>query len=592
MVLSGKVVDKPKHVRHEKDGVKTSRFDSILISVETQKLDVKISDPTVSTILPGAFGKSKEIKYLSLNFMKGPILFGKHSFKGLNMLKALEFEDSLVTLYDDTFTYMPSLVSISMSLSEFTTELKKKFDTLTYLMILRIYNGYLENIKAYTFNSNNKNMTFLELSSCSIFLIEPKAFAALINLVMLDLSNNTLMRIAPGIFDGLSKLTTLKLKNNNIYKIQETALNGLVELLSFDISYNDLTEIALTAFHHLKIEDFMLNNNRLKIIEKGLFNYPNSNMIRNIYLQNNFIDKIDDGAFAGLDIMILNLAGNKFEFIGNKIFEGCKEMRLSEFTTELANKFDNLHNLTELRIKSGHLENIKAYTFHSNNKNMTLLELSSCSIFLIEPKAFAALINLVTLDLSNNTLMRIAPGTFHGLSELKNLNLTNNNLYRIQKTAFNGLVQLTTFDIFYNDLTEIALTTFHYLKIEDFMLNNNRLKKIAKGLFNCSNSNMTKNIYLQNNFIDKIDDGAFAGLDIMILDLTGNNLGFIGNKMFKGCKGILQLNLSGNPIKRILNNPFNNCKINEIIFFIDDKQSLEELVSKKVPDSIQIYWKQ
>lgn len=350
IVLCDKVVEKPKYIWNEEEGVKTSRFDNILMSVETKKLDVKISEPMVSVILPGAFEKSKQIIFLSLYLMKGPIVFGEDSLKELNNLEVIYFKEGLVTLYDDTFKYTPSLRRIQMKLSQFTTELAKKFDRFTYLMSLRIFDGHLGNIKAYSFSSNNIDMVFLELSSCSIVSIEAKAFATLINLAKLDLSNNTLMRIAPGVFDGLSKLTTLILKNNNIYRIRETELHGLIQLTFFDISYNDLTEIASKAFHNLKVKDFMLNNNRLKKIDKELFNYPKSNMIRNIYLQNNLIDRIDDGAFAGLRMNILNLTRNKLRFVGDKMFEGCTSILQLDLAENLITRIsDNPFNNCQIK---------------------------------------------------------------------------------------------------------------------------------------------------------------------------------------------------------------------------------------------------
>ncbi|XP_044002782.1 insulin-like growth factor-binding protein complex acid labile subunit isoform X1 [Aphidius gifuensis] len=326
IVLCGKVVGKLKIVCNEKNKVKTCRADDILMSVETKVSNAELSEPTVSVILAGAFEECAELTVLRLNLRKGPIILSKNPFKGLSWLSEIYFGDSLVTLYDDTFQSKLNLKIIKMRLCEFTTELANKFDNLHYLKELRIKNGHLENIKAHTFNSNKNYMEILELSPCSIFSIEANAFAALIHLVTLDLSNNTLMRITPDTFKGLSKLKTLNLTNNNLYTIGVTAFNGLIELVTFDISYNDLIEIASTAFHNLKIGDFMLNKNRFKKIAKGLFNYPNSNMSQNIYLQNNFIDKIEDGAFALSKKEILNIYKNPLVLTNRKVLQELKKL--------------------------------------------------------------------------------------------------------------------------------------------------------------------------------------------------------------------------------------------------------------------------
>ncbi|XP_044019287.1 P-granule-associated novel protein 1-like [Aphidius gifuensis] len=129
-----------------------------------------------------------------------------------------------------------------MTLTESTETLSGKFETLKQLTILKIIGGYLEIIRNDTFTSSNNKLEELEITSCSIFLIEPKTFVSLINLRELNLSNNTLMRIAPGTFDGLSNLEILQLQRNNIYKIKDTALNGLINLQIFDVFFNDVTE--------------------------------------------------------------------------------------------------------------------------------------------------------------------------------------------------------------------------------------------------------------------------------------------------------------------------------------------------------------
>ncbi|KAF7988134.1 hypothetical protein HCN44_007628 [Aphidius gifuensis] len=295
-----------------KESVKVCKFKHILISVKSNDDYTTISDDNISLIMPRAFTATKTINVV-LNFAKGPLKIEPESFKGLEKTAGLDLSSkkSTITLNDDTFLYTPKLEVLTMTLNEATTTLSNKFKTLKELKQLMIFGGHLDIIKNDTFTSANDQLLYLQISSCSIFFIEPKTFVNLTNLQSLDLSNNSLMGIAPGTFDGLSNLTILNLQKNNIYKIKEATLNELVSLYYFDIRDNDLTEISKETFYNTKIERLFLQNNRLKIIQKELFNYTNSKLIKEIDLHNNYIDYIDKGVFAELNLDVLRLSKNK-----------------------------------------------------------------------------------------------------------------------------------------------------------------------------------------------------------------------------------------------------------------------------------------
>ncbi|XP_044019249.1 toll-like receptor 3 [Aphidius gifuensis] len=329
-----------------------------------------------------------------------------------------------------------------MTLNEATTTLSNKFETLEELKKLIILGGQLEIIKNDTFTSANNKLRHVQISSCSIFFIEPKTFANLTDLWYLDLSNNSLMRIAPGTFDGLSNLEVLKLQKNNIYKIKESTLNDLVNLYRFDICDNDLTEISNEIFYNTKIEYLYLRNNRLKIIQKELFNYTNSTLIKEIDLQNNYIDRIEKGAFAGLNLDVLDLAKNKLQVITNGIFQGCLGILELNISVKLG-EYDTT-------ISDESISWIIPYAFKETRTKTLSLNFAK-GLLTIEPECFKGLEQITTLDLSsekklgnldlsNNSLMRITPGTFDGLSKLETLNLENNNIYKIKEATLNELV--------------------------------------------------------------------------------------------------------------------------------------------------------
>lgn len=155
-----------------------------------------------------------------------------------------------------------------------------------------------------------------------------------------------------------------------------------------------------------------------------------------VYLRNNTITTIENGAFKSSRLQELNLLNNQLSSITD--------------TT-----FSELINLKELYLSYNHLQNIP------NN-------------------SFSGLHNLITLDLSHNQLNAIESGAFLWLDTLRYLSLANNQLTLIDNATFTGLQNIRELYLSYNQLTTIDVAIFTGLNsLEALYLSNNRLNSFS-----------------------------------------------------------------------------------------------------------------
>jgi Leucine-rich repeat (LRR) protein len=136
-----------------------------------------------------------------------------------------------------------------------------------------------------------------------------------------------------------------------------------------------------------------------------------------LILSNNHIDKLSKNAFYGLDksLLILNLTGNKLDFIKIYYFE----------------------HLSILQV----------------------LELSRNNILSIEVGSFDGLTSLNQLDLSFNCLFKIQDDLFYRMSNLKILNLNMNMIKYLNLKSLRAQKQLADLILSHNLIEKFNLNT-------------------------------------------------------------------------------------------------------------------------------------
>uniref|UniRef100_A0A914X5G5 Uncharacterized protein n=1 Tax=Plectus sambesii TaxID=2011161 RepID=A0A914X5G5_9BILA len=77
------------------------------------------------------------------------------------------------------------------------------------------------------------------------------------------------------------------------------------------------------------------------------------------------------------------------------------------------------------------------------------------------------------------------------------------------------------------------------VKVERVNLEGNTITELYKGHIVPGHEDTLKELNLENNRIDYIEDGAFSGMnELVTLDLTGNRLSIITRKLFSGGEGL------------------------------------------------------
>merc|ERR1719471_1426483 len=277
------------------------------------------------------------------------------------------------------------------------------------------------------------------------------------------------------------------------------------------------------------LSSLSLDHNRLTVLPLGLF--TGCPMLQDLALNNNYLDDIPSD-IAGLNkLRTLDLGENRI-------------------TSVVSQQLENLSSLYGLRLAGNQLSSIDGDIFRSNT-NLHVLNIAHNQIATINQEAFKSLKNLRALRLDNNELKDIN-GLVSSQKNLKWLNVSTNQIqwfdfafipkslewldvhnnrigdkignYYSLSTGFN----LQTFDASFNKIKELGEDTL-LSGLKNIYLNNNKIEKIAPGAFK-GLSNLTR-VELQGNELRNIDVEA---LDTSQTDLTAEFL-LGGNPWFCNC---------------------------------------------------------
>ncbi|KAG5868907.1 hypothetical protein JTB14_023046 [Gonioctena quinquepunctata] len=223
-------------------------------------------------------------------------------------------------------------------------------------------------------------------------------------------------------------------------------------------------------------------------------------------LKRNNIEAIQEGAFRGSSITVLDLSKNllKCIFKNQLDINDLKNLNLAENRISYIESGAFIETLTILNLEKNHLTEFDMYEF-PRMKNIRQLNIAQNGLILLNLKK-DILIKLERLDLGYNDLHQF---DFSDLLSLSYLDLGNNNLRNLQSNLFLNLNNLLDLDFSNNKIEDLG-----------FMVNN----------FPRLNS-----LKLQNNNIEKIQDDIFVR-SLGELDLSGNNLqyfNFTNNELRK-----------------------------------------------------------
>uniref|UniRef100_G1PL83 Toll-like receptor 9 n=2 Tax=Myotis lucifugus TaxID=59463 RepID=G1PL83_MYOLU len=459
------------------------------------------------------------------------------------------------------------------------------------------------------------DVTELDLSDNSITRITNGSFQRLHNLTTINLNRNAMlppyfenyqrnkkgMNITDGAFLNLQKLTVLLLENNqldkipsglpgslrwlsltqnNIISVTKNSTSGLMNLEILNLGWNcyfgnvcNKTFNADGAFEEMaNLKELTLSFNNLSRVPRNL---PRS--LTKLYLSNTNINAVHGADLENLgNLTVLDLSGNCPRCF-NAPFP-CTPCPGDASIFIDGNAFDNLTKLEYLNLSSTSLRKINSSWF---DKMPDLKELHLEFNYLVPEIAsgefLTKLLSLEILDLSYNYIkaqylefITLSPN-FSNLTYLRSLHLKGYVFQKLRYKDFQplrNLSNLTTINLGVNFINQIDFTIFNnFSNLKVIYLSANRISPLVNGnrqssaRLSSGHSHVLKprsansefdphsNFYHSTKPLIKPECEHYG----QAIDLSLNNIFFIGQKQFKDFPPILCLNLSSNGNGQALN---------------------------------------
>ncbi|XP_039729815.1 toll-like receptor 8 isoform X2 [Pteropus medius] len=483
--------------------------------------------------------------------------------------------------------------------------------TLNFSIIVECNDRQLKEVPQITV----KNVTELDLSGNSIMHVTNKSFQGLQNLTKINLNHNVMfypykknhsinkkgMNITAGAFLSLQNLMELLLEDNqldkipadlpgslkklsliqnNIILVSKNDTSGLQNLETLNLGWNcffgnacnTTFRVGCGAFEeitNLKVLSLSFNN-----LLQVPHNLPKS--LTELYLSNTNITIINEDDFKNLEnLTVLDLSGNCPRCF-NAPFPctPCAE----DASIQIADcAFQHLTNLRYLNLSSTSLHNIHASWF---NNMLYLKELHLEFNYLAQEIASGGFLtklpSLEILDLSYNYVQKTYPpyinisSNFSHLTRLRELHLKGYVFQKLRQDDFQPLMNLSnlqTINLGINFIRKIDFTFFkHCSNLSVIYLSENRISPLVNdNRQSYGNSSTIQSHILKPRSADTEFDphsNFYHSTEPLIkpqctqygkaLDLSLNNIFFIGQKQFEAFPGIACLNLSSNAINQVL----------------------------------------
>ncbi|KAL2731350.1 chaoptin-like [Vespula squamosa] len=437
----------------------------------------------------------------------------------------------------------------------------------------------------------------------------PKIFSTFDSLVWLNLDNNNIENLAEESLPP--NIHTLSM-NNNLLKSFPSSLGTLVNLDWLYLRGNDMKQLELPVFQSsslelidvsensiewihvstttnqtLKINDFNLDNNKLRSLPNGIFDCLEA---RRIHLSSNGIRNIDDDAFRSLEnsLEYLNLENNDLPCVPVAI--------------------NGLKRLSYLYLANNDIRNISNESFQNFAENLKALSLATNSLDAVPSAALARCQRLLHLNLGYNKISHVESGDFDWAEDLEILLLRNNFLTKLKAEVFKGAGKLKELSLSFNHLTEldddcfigieksldilelsfafatdnfpqralrplsnllwlvldnnnfqsIEPTAFYsFQQLRYINLESNRLHYLPERIFLSSVHPELRDVKLGYNFLEMIPESTFHNLtELRSLDLTGNRIKILVSDSIMDCPKLVTISLAYNRIYKMDRNAF------------------------------------
>ncbi|CAB4065927.1 unnamed protein product [Lepeophtheirus salmonis] len=336
--------------------------------------------------------------------------------------------------------------------------------------------------------------------------------------IYLECSNTNIASLSVGLQQVKTLIHTLIINNCNIEKLYGNLFKPLtIRILKiFDTPIKDISDGTFDQLS-VSLEELHIKNSLLTRLSPSIKNLTS---LKILFIENSQISYLPEGVLNGLNsLKELSISHGNIKSIGKKLSSLPRDA------------FKSQGQLEFLDISHNHFSKLEPHYF-PNLRKLLWLNISHNEIPRIQSRVFARNSLLRVLHLNANKIDRLDTNSLRGMRFLRRLYLSDNFIPSVGRGAFRAVSRIGTVDLARNNLTKVDYQLFSDLRFID-------------------------TISLQQNQIKNIDKEAFTNLYLTKINISHNQIPFLGSGLFKNCENMTFLDLSHNQIVHIAEDAFN-----------------------------------
>ncbi|XP_078039605.1 uncharacterized protein LOC144471442 [Augochlora pura] len=550
-----------------------------------QSLNVYELDKSVEVLKEGCFPPDSRIRHLQISHSSLREI-SENAFRNLNdSLESLVLVSSrLPHVPQISLANLPMLVGLDLE-GNLIQELSSYCFYGLKLLKLTLKGNQISKISEYSFAGLENTLSDLNLAENKLSMFPMTPLRRLESLGTLTLAWNEISELPDDRYSQLRSLMMLDLSSNNFEMLPEDCFRPFPILQTLFLYYNSIETIHKDAFVSLKDLEY-IDLSRNKIVFLDVATFKTNKRLSNVELSHNHIHNIG-GVFAGLPkLRELYLAENNILEIPGDAFVDSVSLAVVYLQQNAIRRIDGkglstLTQLAQLHLSNNYIETVPR-KFLEHCSNLSLLSLDGNKIRELQPGTFFKLHQLRELRLQDNRITEVKRGVFSPLPALLELHLQNNAITNMETGALKTLSRLQHVNLQGNQLTELGdvfqlsasessaggsslvsiqldsngLAVLHndslrgQASVRIMWLGHNKLTYLQAPLFR--DLLLVERLYLTNNTISRIEDGAFQPMQALkFLELSMNKLSHITARTFSELHELEELYLQDNGLKRL-----------------------------------------
>lgn len=399
------------------------------------------------------------------------------------------------------------------------------------------------------------SIRYLLLENSGMTALTPGSFDGCASLVILFIRRSAIERIPAGLFNDCSQLGVIDFSWNEISEIDDEAFDGLSSLLELDINYNQLTRISSRVFRDLvNVEELNLRSNVIAEIEDGAFSTLRG--LISFYLLDNQITEIRPEMF-----------GDEISLVGFNLNQNS--------LTSVPRLPSRAPRINYIYLVGNLISEVNEGDFTFAYSNITSIDLSENMITTLSAAPFEVLTSLDQLAVNYNRITAVDNEFFERIASLYTFYFEGNLCANV---AFNNIrsidqedVIAATFDRCYYNFFESELAepcTFvedgehgYTCELSDITFLNFRDKFAVTGTHIGTRTNAdVRAIRITNSNFARVPPTIFRTFPNLIsFSLINSGLEVVNSGTFEQCGEITHLDLTGNRIRHLAIDSFENC---------------------------------